>query len=334
MLPSYIRYVLCPLCLIPPLATADHPSIRFGTQGAGPITTIPAQTMPAGTLAMGVDVEYINTERFSDAEIVALTADHVHAHSVDSILTSSLGISYGLSDDLTLSLRLPHVHRDNVRSGVHAHGSHGTVSNTAEDLGDSSGMGDALALGKYRFLNTADGQAALLFGVEMPTGQTDATHQGMKLEAEHQPGSGSWDWLLGLAVGTRAGPLALDANVLYVLATEGTQDTELGDRFQHNLGLAYRIGGEVHDHGSTEHVHRAWDLVLELNGEWSDKKQVDGVTDRDSGGYQLLLAPGLRYASGEGWSAHFSVGVPVVSDPGRGHTDTDYRITAGIATAF
>lgn len=334
MLRSRIRYVLYPACLIPSLAMADHPSIRFGTQGAGPITTIPAETMPAGTLAMGLDVEYINTDRLTDAEIIALTAEHVHTHSVDSTLTSSLGISYGVSERFTLSLRLPHVYRESVRSGAHAHDSSGVVSNTAVDLGDSSGVGDALAFGKYRVMNGADGLASLLFGVEMPTGQTDVTHAGEKLEAEHQPGSGSWDWLLGLSVGTRAGTLALDANVLYVLATEGTQNTDLGDRFQHNLGLAYRIGGEVHDHGSTEHVHRAWDLVLELNGEWSDKKKVDGSTDRDSGGYQLLLSPGLRYAAGGGWSAHFSVGVPVVSDPGRGHTDTDYRITAGIATAF
>ena len=35
----------------------------------------------------------------------------------------------------------------------------------------------------------------------------------------------------------------MDANVLYTIATEGTQHTDLGDRFHYNGAVTYRLKG-------------------------------------------------------------------------------------------
>ena len=53
---------------------------------------------------------------------------------------------------------------------------------------------------------------------------------GERLETEHQPGTGSWDPLVGFAASKRWGPVSLDGNALYQFSTKGAQDTELGDR--------------------------------------------------------------------------------------------------------
>ncbi|PJB73141.1 MAG: hypothetical protein CO093_01290 [Alphaproteobacteria bacterium CG_4_9_14_3_um_filter_47_13] len=325
--------VACLLTCLVKSAYADHPSLGFGTEGAGPIITIQAATMPQGAFALGMTSEYIESEPFSDSELINLAGGHVHAHSADWLLSTVIGISYGLADNLTLSLRLPYIYRDNIRAGDHSHGGGGVV-NSVYNLGDSSGPGDIAVLGKFRVWNQERHQGALLLGAKLPTGRTDVKHGNEKLEAEHQPGSGSWDSMLGIAVGTKAGLVSFDANALYTIVTEGKQDTDLGDRLQYNLSASYRIGGATHEHDDFTHQHKAWDLVLELNGEWVNQQKIAGETDQNSGGNQIFLSPGMRYSPDEKWSAHFSVGTPIVSNPGKGHSDTAYKATLGIARSF
>ena len=164
-----------------------------------------------------------------------------HPHSLDAIFAPSLVYSYGITDDLTLTLRLPFVRRTNIREG-HVHGGVPEI----DDLGDSAGVGDLSVLAQYRLLNNRATQSelSLLLGVKLPTGDTSVnTAGGERFETEFQPGSGSWDGMFGLAFTKRLGPWSFDANVLYVLATEGAQDTDLGDRFQYNAALSYRLFG-------------------------------------------------------------------------------------------
>jgi hypothetical protein len=83
-----------------------------------------------------------------------------------------------------------------------------------------------------------------LVGVKTPTGTTDERdNEGELFETEFQPGSGSWDPLIGLAVTRGFGRWSLDSNVLYSLATEGVQQTDLGDRFHYNGAISYRLIG-------------------------------------------------------------------------------------------
>lgn len=332
---KHMLYTATILSLLPVFpACADHVSIGGAAGTAGPVTTIRAETLPQGQLAASLVTEFVKSDEFSDERLAQLAGQHIHAHSTDYMLATSLGLAYGLTSDLTLGLRLPWVYRDNIRAGVHSHGPGG---DTAARQGDSGGIGDLTVLGKYRFYSDEQDrwQAAMLFGLKMPTGETGNRHDGANLEAEHQPGSGSWDPLIGFAATRKAGPAALDASVLYAMATEGSQDTDLGDRVAYNMALSYRLGGELHYHEpGVPHQHEAWDLVLELNGEWAGEKEIEGEADDDSGGNQIFLSPGIRYTAGAGWAVQLSAGAPVVSNMGAGHPDTAYRITAGISRAF
>ncbi len=325
-------------------AFAHHPSGSSPTSGAGPIATISATTLEKGQSVAGVVVEFISLDPLPLDKL----GGHPHPHNLDGIYSTSLVFAYGITNDLTLSLRLPFIRRTNIFD--HHEG----------DLGDAAGVGDLSVLGQYRFFSNRASQmeAALLFGAKLPTGDTSVSAaNGERFEAEFQPGSGSVDYFLGLAFTKRFGAWSFDTNVLYQFTNEGVQDTNLGDRFLYNAAVSYRMYGftgasgrmnaglpEPMYHGGprAKHHHEeapppsrgpALDLVLEVNGEWHDHQNVGGVKDPNSGGTTVYLSPGLRLSM-DRWSSFVSVGVPIISEPNGLQPEPDWRILSGATVNF
>jgi hypothetical protein len=339
---------------------AHHPSGSTSTSGAGPIGTISATTLEQGQSAAGVFFEMVKIRAFSDTELTTFARKHIHAHSIDAILAPSLVYAYGLTKDLTLSARLPVIIRQDIREGHH---SHGPAGNTVDERGDSSGIGDLTLMSQYRFFNDqrTGTEMAVLLGVKVPTGATNVNDAfGGRFEAEFQPGSGSWDGLFGLAYTKRLGAWSFHANVLYQLATTGTQDTDLGDRFLYNAAVSYRLFGgalapgrmnagaplpEPMYHGGPKAKHQhhhevppaprgpALDLVLEVNGEWHAREVTGGVKETNSGGNVVYLSPGIRYSL-DRWSAFASVGLPIVNEVNGVQAEPDWRLLTGVAVSF
>jgi hypothetical protein len=338
------------------IAWADHPGVGFGASSSGPITTISASTLPAGAKSVGLEVTRVRAKPFSDEELAGYAGRHIHAHSADSLTSTSIGLGYGVTNDFTIGLRLPYIHRDNVRAGHHSH-TGDVATNAVEAHGDSRGIGDSSVIGKYRFLNDSisNQEAALLVGLEVPTGTTNRRNlQGARFETEHQPGSGSWDPLVGLAYTKRIGKMSFDTSVLYKIATRGAQAADLGDQFFYNAAVSYRLKDAVgeqaephhhHDHSREQkHHHHSEvtepfgsmnvDLVLELNGEWQEKQKLAGVVDNNSGGNALYLSPGLRLSSTSNWTANLSLGIPIAQNLNGAHPESDWRMTVGVSRRF
>ncbi len=315
--------VLIALLLILPATEvlATHGSVGSGVGQTGPITTISAYTLGKGKWIFDVQSEYIKYDEFSDQELMKFAARGENVHSVKYLLSVSAGIAYGFTDDFTLELRMPYVRRDNIKE------SHADEPDEVHHHGDAEGFGDLKAIGYYRLthlLNTGV-ETTVIAGLKMPTGKTnDRDVEGQVFEAEFQPGSGSWDPILGAAVSKRFGDVSLDANVLYTFVTEGTQDTDLGDIFNYNLAVSYRVMKE----------RPSLDLSLELNGIWRDKQKVDGVKDSNSGGNVLFLSPGLRIGWAHKVMGYFSVGVPIIDNPYGIQNDTEVRIVGGLSFLF
>ena len=341
-------------------AFAHHPGGASNTGGAGPINTISASTLEAGHGAVAFLYEYIKFGGLGDPDLVAAAGKHIHAHSIGAIQSAIASAAYGVTDDFMVAVRVPYVRRTDIREGHHAHGAGGVAINTIDVRGDSASIGDVTVLGQYRlFNNTATRtEAAFIAGLKLPTGATNHRDAlGAIFETEFQPGSGSTDLLLGAAFTQRFGAWSFDANVLGTITGRGTQDTKLGDRFNYNAALSYRLVGytapHVHAslpssalaHGPVPHRHAhplenipaapRWtvDAVLELNGEWHDRDETANVIDKNSGGHVLMLAPGLRvsYASFSGFA---SFGIPIVNQMNGLQSKTEYRVLTGIAYAF
>lgn len=323
-------------------ARADHPAMQLEAGAAGPIATLPAHTLPQGGASFSLAVQYINNNEISDATLRSAAGRHEHVHSTASIMETALSGAYGLTDNLTLGLRLPYVDRQDLREGEHHHGGSG---DRVAERGDGSGHGDLNLFGQYRFFRSGDKRhsAALLVGVRAPTGDTSETDSaGRKFEIDHQPGSGSWGGMFGVSWSSTMGLLAVDANVLYTLSTEGKRDTNVGDIVNYNLSLAwplYAFEADHHDHADHQHVHshgwlRGVDIVLEMNGDWRERVESAGEHQANTGGNVIYLSPGLRAGFAAGWSAFASVGLPVIEDLNGQQSEPEYRILAGISKSF
>lgn len=330
------------LCLLaaalPAPARADHPSVGLGSGVAGPIVTIPAATLPAGKWTASFRVEWITFKTFSDSELVLLAENGTEAHSTKNVVSPSLSVAHGVTPTLTVGARLPYVTRRDIREG-HLEG----TTAEAHHHGDSRGIGDLTVLGEFLVWSRPSAKIALLTGIKAPTGRTTAGGDE-RLETEHQPGSGSWDFLEGIAWSARLPFGSFDANLLATFASEGAMETNLGTLLNYNAALSGKISGGVeHPHAEGErarpHVHRhgedhvGADVILELNGESRSKVKIGGVEDPNSGGNLMYLSPGLRFGS-QRWSVSTSVGFPLFQDVNGTQHETDWRLLAGFGMSF
>ncbi len=322
---------------------ADHPPSVFVATGAGPINFLSAQTLDQGCWAFAGHSEYTSYDRRPDSQLPELFAQGFDAENVDYTSVTFASVAYGLTENLTVVGRMPYVHHDDViqpedQGGV-------TV---LEDQGDAGGFGDFMLLGVLKLWGPAAGglQVSAIFGIECPTGRTDAeTLQFDRFAFEHQPGSHSWDPLGGVAVSLVQDGWSFHANATYLHTTEGRQGTDLGDMVNYNLAAVYRI---AHDdfysqpcphcqadglrrplHGCCGHWGRALDLVVELNGVWQEEHVLGGLTDRDSGGHVLWVSPGLRYTHHKPWCIYSSCGLPIAQDQNGVNREVNLRIVLG-----
>lgn len=312
--------------------SADHPTAVFGSEHGGPLNTISATSLPRGAWAVGLRTEVINADAFSNAELAGLADAGVEdVHATDQIISASASLAYGVSDKLDIGIRIPWVLRDNIREGEIEDG-----EAQAHAHGDAQGIGDVLVLANYQVHSRNGYDWALQGGVKTPTGETSEADAGTRLETEFQPGSGSWDFLIGGAVAKAFGSLAVHANLLFTATTEGSQDTEIGEALQYNLAMVFNPG-KGHEHSGHEHSswldEIRWELMLELNGEQRGKDNVRGFDQANSGGNVVYLSPGLRLSYAN-ISAFMSFGYPVVDDPNGWQPEIDFRLSGGIAIGF
>lgn len=328
-------------------ALADHmgPS---GVGSGGGMSVFSPDTLDGGHWAAGLRFVYTRPEQRSDAELEALAARHIHAHNTDYNLNASAGLAYGVSHHLTISAELPYVRRDSLREGEHSH-SGGGVSTSVEQLGSVAGIGDLNLLAKYRVTEGASPSFAIIGGIKVPTGSTHRrSPDGERLETEHQPGSGSWDPILGASASTKGGPVQLTASALYQISTRGAQQTRLGNRLQGGIALSHRFGPKPHAHGEAhnhhhgdefdEHSdgprHSSWDAFVELAGEWEGRQKVGREIEQASGGKWAWVAPGVRFNSASGWSASAGLAIPVWQRIRASHPDNRYRLILSLGRAF
>ena len=330
--------VLC-LAATPALAHGDH-----GNGGDGGV-------LPQGTTVVTAQYDFITYRQISDERLGAYAVSGIGGiHSLTTIAVPTMSLARGLTKDFTVGVRVPYL----INSGI-------SESNADTGLVDARGgvrgFGDVSMTGTYRFYNDAQLglTGAAIFGIKAPTGRTNATDAfGDLFEAEHQPGSGSWDPMIGGAVSSTRGPWTLGANVLFTRAGLGSQDTRLGDRFAYGLSASYLLSGvAVHDrpmklgtapfdgmmrHGGVEHASPAapapsLEATLAINGQWSGKQMIAGIRDDNTGANTVFLTPGLRL-SVDRWSTFLNVGIPIANHSNGVQSDPTLQVTSGVAVRF
>src|SRR5262245_8559934 len=83
---------------------AHHPDASAGG-GSGPIATISASTLEAGQSSIGFVEQYIKVRGFDFNSLGA----NQHAHTMKYINSAAAAFAYGVTNDITVSVRLPYV---------------------------------------------------------------------------------------------------------------------------------------------------------------------------------------------------------------------------------
>ncbi len=293
--------------------------VAFGDHGKGAVggKTISPRTLHEEDFSLDMGFRCQKEENFSDARLLDADARGHDLHGTDWLAEFSTAVAYGVTNHLTLSLSLPFevVHGFKFVEGGSVEGANAIV-----------GLGDATLLGKYSLL--ADPvEFSVIAGLKIPTGSTNQlSNAGDLLEPDHQPGTGSWDPILGVAAGRQIDTLWLGASVLYRITTEGRHDFKPGQSVLLAMKAEYQLLGL----GKFPRLYGS----IELSEQFTAKNEDDGVKNQDSGGSIIGLGFGLRLRTDE----HMTIGamftVPVYQGLyGEQHKER-YEILFGTAYDF
>ena len=259
--------MLLPLALLCVAATAR-------AQGPAPETAPPL--FPGGGLVSYNSIFTTRGPMQGPSGSIPLTARPTFAHEGD------FNFTWGFYHDLDFTMVVPIVTNQFETRALPA------VRGT--------GLGDAMALVKYRFYrrDSARGttQASFTIGPKLPTGRTSlADPNGNLLPASLQPGSGSTDLFLA-ANWTYTGlfnlrRLVADEDFHALLRSTGTQRTRLGSDAESRFWLSYRPY-------ESKNVAREWFIGPVLTWMHSGDDRVGAITQSGSGG-DLLLAGATNY---------------------------------------
>lgn len=214
-------------------------------------------------------------------------------------------VGYGVSSKLALFGVLPLVNLDR---------SFGSVS------GSEFGLGDAAFFARYEvFRSDKAGQTrriAPFVGLRVPTGRDGKT------------GDGSLDIFGGLIATHATTQWVLDSQLRYDFNREA-DGFERGNSTSFETSFQYRLSPTKVTRDTTAFVFG----VLEISANYHERNRLSGITDRNSGGFQLFLTPGLQYATRR-WIADFGVKVPIVNDNNGTGLKPDYSVLTSIRVNF
>lgn len=234
------------------------------------------------------------------------------------VITVSSVFVYGVTEKLAFIGTVPYVDKSLKENGV--------------ERGDS-GLGDSTLLARYEIYHldrpAETFRAQALAGLKFPTGEDDESDEQGRLPQTLQLGSGSYDPVVGGVFTWQTQQWQVDLDSVYKINTEAN-DFQFGDVLSHNASLQYRIWPqELPEQGNPSFTYG----VLELNGVWARRNEMNDSDIADSGGYTLFISPGLQYVTMR-WITEVSIQLPVIQDLNGDQVKTDYILSAGFRAQF
>jgi hypothetical protein len=203
--------------------------------------------------------------------------------------------------------------------------------------GSSAGLGNVTLWGKYRFFRSlktyGDRQAAVRFGLELPTGKKDAP-SAQRLNApafvrqQLTPINGGLSPHFDVTFSQAGGRVIFGGNAEGILRSERAE---------------YRVGHEVRINTDTEYVllprnyptpGKELFAILETTFVHRGLGRVGGNTVTGSNSTEFYLAPGLQYAAAPRFVIEGSYQFPVIRNTGSQVLRTDRSILLGVRILF
>jgi len=261
---------------------------------AAPIATNTA--LPVSADEIIVRVQLVATHASDRVGGVSREIDRFEARTV---------LGYGLSSNLAFFGVLPMINIDRTFGDV-------SMSDFA--------VGDSEIFARYEiFRRDNPGRTVRITpfaGLRFPTGR------------DGQTGDGSLDVFGGLIATLASTKWALDSQMRYDLNRE-SNGFERGNSISVESSFQFRLLPAKVVRDTNAFVFG----VLEISANYYEQNRVNGVTNPDSGGFQLFLTPGLQY-SAKRWIADLGARIPIVNDLNGTALEPDYSILTSIRINF
>ena len=195
--------------------------------------------------------------------------------------------------------------------------------------GNEFGLADVSLLLRYKALVAHDIETtsiiSLSAGAKLPTGKTNGKDsEGNLLDPHIQLGTGSTDVLVGASGFLAFERVALIANLLGAITTQGANGHEFGNILNYDASIRYRLYPAEFD-DETE-LFATFGVYGELRG----RELQDGVPVASSGGNVLFLSPGLQFYPVPSIAIEASFHMPVIHALYGSQLGEDYRVMAGV----
>lgn len=266
-----------------------------------------------GNLVLGLTTHFNSIDKLYSGtnELVNRSADR-------STFTNLLEANYGMTDRFSVTGTFSYVRKERI-TGLQRQGS---IQNL-----QTAGIGDALVMLKYNIIQQTlwkPYQLAAGGGVKMPIASNSLTSNGVQLNADMQPGTGSWDYLgwLYFSYTLRA------QNITFFTVNSFTKTTA-AERFNEND--QFEFGDEINSLiGITGPAFNkfSYNLKLKFRGAKSDLR--NGVDLPSTGGEWLNIEPGIGYQLTDRLSMEVSGEIPLYRNVNGTQPSTTYILSASL----
>ena len=283
------------------------PANRLGVTGLLLLLGITAPVSWAAPIATNTALPVSNSEFILREQLITThSSDRFDGtnRQVD-VFEARTVLGYGLTSKLAVFGVLPIISADRTFGDV----------DTSE-----FGLGDASLFARYEvFRSDKPGQTlriAPYAGIRVPSGRVGKT------------GDGSLDVFGGLIATVASTQWVLDSQIRYDHNREA-DGFERGDSARFETSFQYRLSPGKVARDTNAFVFG----VLEISANYYERNRLNGVTDPNSGGFQLYLTPGVQYASRR-WISDLGVKIPIINDLNGSALEPDYSILASIRVNF
>ncbi len=203
--------------------------------------------------------------------------------------------------------------------------------------GSDEGIGNIIISGKYRFFRQVeawgDRQAALRFGLELPTGKDDAPseqqlHAPAFIRQQLSPISGGLSAHIDLTYSQAKGRFIFGGNVEGVLRSE-RDGFRMGNELRINTDLEYVLFPRKYDRPGGEVF-----AILESNFIRRGTGRVAGAPVPGSRSTEYYLAPGVQYAMRPRFVIEASYQIPVARNAGSQALRVERGLLVGVRILY
>ena len=212
-----------------------------------------------------------------------------------------------------------------------------TTFDDGEISGSGVGLGNITLWSKYRFFRTVktygDRQAAVRFGLELPTGKKDAPNEravnaSAFVRQQLTPINGGLSPHIDVAFSQAGGRFIFGGNVEGIVRAE-RDGFRMGNELRVNTDFEYILFPFEYQKPGKELF-----LIFETNFVTRGEGRLAGETVLGSKSTEFYLSPGLQYAADPRFVIEGSVQIPIFHNSGKQVLRTDLNLLLGVRYLF